>query len=59
VDIHTSQVVQFMQFQAGVDEIFAVEVLPGFRFPEILGFQEETINGVFVVPTKSTGPPGE
>jgi hypothetical protein len=34
----------------GMVEIFAVEVLPGFRFPEILGFQQDTLHGVFIVP---------
>ena len=50
VDVRSGQTVQFMQFEAGVEEIFAVEVLPGFRFPEIIGFQQDTINGTFVVP---------
>ena len=48
--MRSGQTVQFMQFEAGVEEIFAVEVLAGFRFPEIMGFQQETINGTFVVP---------
>jgi uncharacterized protein (TIGR03032 family) len=50
VDVRSGQTVQFMQFQAGVEEIFAVEVLAGPRFPEIVGFQQETIQGAFVVP---------
>lgn len=52
VDVRSGQVVQFMQFQAGVEEIFAVEILAGVRFPEILGFQQETIHGTFVVPSR-------
>lgn len=50
IDILNGQIVQFMQFQAVVEEIFAVEVMAGLRFPEILGFQQETIQGTFVVP---------
>jgi uncharacterized protein (TIGR03032 family) len=50
VDVRSGQTVQLMQFEAGVEEIFAVEVLPGLRFPEIVGFQEETVQGAFVVP---------
>lgn len=50
VDLRTGQVVQFMQFEAGVEEIFAVEVLPGMRFPEILGFQQDTVQGAFLIP---------
>jgi len=49
VDVRTGQTAQFMQFQAGVEEIFAVEIL-ACRFPEVLGFQQDTIHGVFVVP---------
>jgi hypothetical protein len=50
VDIRSGQVAQFMQFEAGVEEIFAVEVLAGCRYPEIIGFQAETVQGAFVVP---------
>jgi hypothetical protein len=50
IDVRSGQIAQFMQFLAGVEEIFAVEVLAGLRFPEILGFQQETIQGAFVVP---------
>ena len=50
VDMRSGQIVQFMQFEAGVEEIFAVEVLPGLRFPEILGFQHEAIHGTFIIP---------
>ena len=50
VDVRSGRVVQFMQFLAGVEEIFAVEVLAGLRFPEILGFQQDTVQGAFVVP---------
>lgn len=50
VEWRTGRVAQFMQFEAGVEEIFAVEVLAGARFPEIVGFQEDTIQGAFVVP---------
>ena len=50
VDLRTGKVAEFMQFQAGVEEIFAVEILAGLRFPEIVGFQQETIHGAFVLP---------
>lgn len=50
VDVESGRTVQFMQFEAGVEEIFAVEVLAGIRFPEIVGFQQDTIHGAFVVP---------
>lgn len=50
VDLRSGQTTQFMQFQAGVEEIFTVEVLMEYRFPDIVWFQQETVNGAFVVP---------
>jgi len=52
VDLRSNQIAQFMKFETGVEEIFAVEVLEGVHFPEIVGFQDDTINGAFVVPPK-------
>ena len=42
--------VEFMAFEAGCDEVFAVEVLPGIRWPAIIGFKQETVNGIYIVP---------
>jgi uncharacterized protein (TIGR03032 family) len=55
IDLRSGQVVEFMQFQAGVEEIFAVEILADLTFPEILGFQQETLQGVFVTPRTPDG----
>lgn len=52
VNTRSGAIAQFMQFQAGVEEIFAVEVLATPRFPEIVGFQQDTIHGVFVLPAR-------
>jgi len=38
------------EFQTAVEEIFNVQVLPGLRFPVVIGFQQETIQLTFVVP---------
>ena len=37
VDLTTGQNVAHLEFKAGVDEIFAVQVLPGVRLPSISG----------------------
>jgi uncharacterized protein (TIGR03032 family) len=37
VDLRTGRLVAHLEFLAGVEEIFAVEVLPGIRFPAISG----------------------
>ena len=50
VDLRRGQVVAFLEFQTAVEEIFDVQVLPGLRFPEVIGFQHETIQHTFVVP---------
>lgn len=52
VDLRSGKTAQFMRFDAGVEEIFAVEALSPFRFPEIVGFQQETIQGAFVIPPR-------
>jgi uncharacterized protein (TIGR03032 family) len=58
VDLGSGQVVAMLKFQTAVEEIFDVQLLPGLRFPEVVGFQHETIQHAFVVPpaTKSTSP---
>jgi uncharacterized protein (TIGR03032 family) len=51
VDLNAARIVEFMQFQSGVDEIFAIEVLAGIRFPEVLGFEEDTLDKTYVLPS--------
>jgi uncharacterized protein (TIGR03032 family) len=54
IDLRSGRTAEFMRFEAGVEEIFAVEVIGGgLRFPEIVGFQDETIQGAFVIPPMS------
>ena len=36
IDLRTGQTVAFLRFDAGVQEVFAVRVLPGVRFPELI-----------------------
>jgi uncharacterized protein (TIGR03032 family) len=50
VDLRSGHVVAFLEFQTAVEEIFDVQLLPGLRFPEVIGFQQETIQHTFVVP---------
>jgi hypothetical protein len=39
-----------LEFQTAVEEIFDVQLLPGIRFPEVVGFQQKDIEHTFVVP---------
>ena len=50
VDTRTTQTVAFLQFKAGVQEVFAVQVLP-VRFPDILSESDDDIAAnAFVLP---------
>jgi uncharacterized protein (TIGR03032 family) len=51
VDLRSGQVSAMLEFQTAVEEVFDVQLLPGLRFPEVVGFQQETILHTFVVPT--------
>jgi uncharacterized protein (TIGR03032 family) len=50
VDVRGGGVVASLEFQTAVEEIFDVQLLPGARFPELIGFQKEDVNRLFVVP---------
>src|SRR5947209_6913948 len=50
VDLRNGQVIALLEFQTAVEEIFDVQLLPGLRFPEVIGFQQATIQHTFVVP---------
>ena len=41
-----------LEFQTAVEEIFDVQLLGGVRFPEVLGFQQDTIRHTFIVPSE-------
>jgi uncharacterized protein (TIGR03032 family) len=50
VHIETGQTVGFLRFEAGVQEIFAVQVLRGVRFPEVLEFGDERLSHSYILP---------
>jgi hypothetical protein len=51
VDLRTGRVTALLEFQTAVEEVFDVQLLSGLRFPEVVGFQKETVHHTFVVPT--------
>lgn len=55
VDLATGQLAALLRFEAGVQEIFAVAVLPGRRYPELINDDETVLENSFVVPTASLG----
>jgi uncharacterized protein (TIGR03032 family) len=56
VDVTTGQTVAFVQFEDAVQEIFAVQVLPGLRFPDLVNDDEKALADSFVLPEDP--PPG-
>jgi uncharacterized protein (TIGR03032 family) len=50
IDLATGQTLAFLRFEAGVQEIFAVQVMPGQRFPELITDDPALIGNSFLVP---------
>lgn len=53
VDTRSGQVVAFLRFEAGVQEIFAVQVLPGLRYPDILTEDQTQVASSFMLPDEA------
>jgi hypothetical protein len=53
VNIETGQTVGFLRFEAGVQEIFAVQILRGMKFPELLEWTDERLGSSYVLPDKA------
>ena len=51
VDTRTGATVAFLRFEGSVQEIFAVEVLPGIVYPEILNETGPILDSSFLVPS--------
>jgi uncharacterized protein (TIGR03032 family) len=56
VDLCSGRVIGLLEFQTAVEEVFDVQLLPGSRFPEVIGFQQGTIQHTFVVPHEPPAP---
>jgi len=50
IDLHSGKVIANIDFETAVEEVFDIQVLGGSRFPEVLGFQKETVQHTFVIP---------
>jgi uncharacterized protein (TIGR03032 family) len=57
VDLRSGRVIAFLEFQTAVEEIFDVQLLHDLRFPEIMGFQKETLHHTFVIPPEHLSGP--
>ena len=56
VDLAAGRVCGMLEFQSAVGEIFDVQLLGGVRFPEVMGFQKDTIRHTFIVPPAERSP---
>ncbi len=53
VDIRNGQVVAFLKFEDAVQEIFAVSVLRGIRYPDLINHDAELTGSAFVLPDEA------
>jgi uncharacterized protein (TIGR03032 family) len=54
VDLQRGECIGLLEFQTAIEEIFDVQLLTGLRYPEVIGFQNETVDHTFVVPPTNT-----
>jgi uncharacterized protein (TIGR03032 family) len=50
IDIQRGEVIAFLKFEEAVQEIFAVALLPGMRFPDLINDDAELVGSSFVLP---------
>ena len=50
LDLTTGQVVALVRFETAVQEVLAVTVLPGRRYPDLINDDEKLLENSFVVP---------
>ncbi len=50
IDLTTGQVVALLRFETTVQEVFAVTVVPGRRYPELINDDDAVLENSFVVP---------
>jgi uncharacterized protein (TIGR03032 family) len=53
IDLNRGQLVGLLEFQTAVEEIFDVQLLSKIRFPEVVGFQKESLHHTFIIPPVS------
>jgi uncharacterized protein (TIGR03032 family) len=56
VNLDSGKLEAFLYFEAGTQEIFDIQVLPGMCWPTVVGFQDETLDGVIVAPPGAWAP---
>lgn len=55
VNIDSGKTVAYLRFSAAVEEIFAVQLLPGLRFPHILDEDDPLLDSTWAIPDTALG----
>jgi uncharacterized protein (TIGR03032 family) len=50
IDLATGRLIGSLEFQSAVEEIFDLQLLSGIHFPEVMGFQKESVHHTFIIP---------
>ncbi|MHC5544490.1 DUF4915 domain-containing protein, partial [Singulisphaera rosea] len=50
IDLNTGQTRAFLKFEDAVQEVFAVQVLPGVRYPDLINDDPKVLSDTFVLP---------
>ena len=53
IDIDTGEIIAFLKFENAVQEIFAVSILPGISFPEVLNGAPDDMGNTYVLPDEA------
>jgi len=53
INVETGQTIGFVKFEDAVQEIFAVQSIPGITFPEIINEQNELLSSAYVLPDEA------
>lgn len=53
VHIETGETLGFLRFESGVEEIFAVQVLPNSNYPEMFEWDDPIVNQSYVLPDEA------
>lgn len=53
VNIQTGEIISFLKFEDAVQEIFAVQILPGLKFPELLVEENDFLRSSYVLPDEA------
>ena len=53
MDLKTGQTIALLRFEDAVQEVFAVQVLPGKRYPELINDDQKLMENSFVLPDEA------